>query len=135
MIRLFKGAIVGAYNCCFEKPSLFLYKCKSDVRGYFLRKQSWRDIIEDFSEIADILKENVKNDYTNKIKFKVQAERKNYLNKLCKNAGKGHILSILDWNKEYKKQARIDNLNNVFKDVSSTREVINKLENERRSTI
>ena len=79
MLRLTKGTIVGAYNCCFEKPSLFLYKCKSDVQGYILRKQYWSDIIEDYSEIADILKENVKNEYSHKIKFRVQSERKNYI--------------------------------------------------------
>ena len=119
MIRLFKGAIVGAYNCCFEKPSLFLYKCKSDVKGYFLRKQSWRDIIEDFSEIADILKANVKNEYTTTIKFKVQAEKKNYLQKLCNVAGKSHVLSIIDWKKEGMKQERIENLGLVLKQPES----------------
>ena len=63
-----KGTIVGAYNCCFEKRSLFLYKCKSDVTGYILRKSAWNDLIEDYSEIADILKENVKFEYSHKIK-------------------------------------------------------------------
>ena len=54
-----KGAIVGAYNCCFQKRSLFLYKCKSNVQGYILRKSHWCELIDDFAEIADILKENV----------------------------------------------------------------------------
>lgn len=116
VLRLNKGTIVGAYNCCFEKPSLFLYKCKSDVQGYILRKQSWSDIIEDYSEIADILKENVRFEYSQKIKFKLQSEKKNYISKLSKRAGKGHILSILDWQKEGIKQERLDNLGKSLKE-------------------
>lgn len=85
-MRLNKGTVVGAYNCCYEKRNLFIYKCKTSVHGYILRKQSWCDLIEDFNEIADILKKNVQHEYS-KIKWKIQAERKNYIAKLSLRAG------------------------------------------------
>ena len=93
VIRLSKGAVVGAYNCCFEKRSLFLYKCKTDVRGYILRKESWGEILEENGEIADILKESVRIDY-NQIKLKVNAVKRSYVNMLSKRAGQAQCLTI-----------------------------------------
>ena len=82
-----KGTILGAYNCTYNKKTMYLYKCKSDVEGFMLKKRAWGDIVEDYGEIADILKENVKLEYIQTIKFKVNSEKKNYINKLRKRAG------------------------------------------------
>ena len=40
-----------------------------------LRKEAWFDMMEEYEEIADILKNNVKNEYHCKIKYKVQKEK------------------------------------------------------------
>ena len=37
---------------------------------------------------------------------------------MCKRAGKGHILSILDWQKEDRKKDKLDNLGKTIKDSS-----------------
>jgi hypothetical protein len=94
VLRLSKGAIVGAYNCCFERRSLFLYKCKSNVQGYILRKEYWNELLDDFSEIADILKETVYFEYANTIKFKINAEKRNYIRRVSRRAGQAEILAI-----------------------------------------
>ena len=73
VMRINKGSILGAYNCSFNKRTMFLYKCHTKVEGYMLRKENWFEIMEEYEEIADILKENVKNEYTFKIKIKINA--------------------------------------------------------------
>lgn len=60
VLRIEKGSIVGAYNCITNKPNQFVYKAISQVEGYMLRKQAWVELSEEFDEIADILKQNVK---------------------------------------------------------------------------
>lgn len=38
VIRFANKVIIGAYNCSVNKKTLFVYKCKTDVQGYMLRK-------------------------------------------------------------------------------------------------
>lgn len=53
----------------------------------------------------------------------MQSDKKNYINKLCSNAGKQHILSIMDWKREGKKQERLDALGNVVKQEAFNPEI------------
>ena len=63
--------VIGAYNCIFDKKTLFLYKCFQRVQGYFIRKKYWRILEENYPKIVEQVKENVTRDYTNQIKTRV----------------------------------------------------------------
>jgi zinc protease len=30
--------VIGAYNCTFSERSLFVYRCRTDCQGYYIRK-------------------------------------------------------------------------------------------------
>ena len=99
VIRMKKGTILGAYNCTYNKKTMFLYKCKTDIEGYMLRKQVWLEILEDNKIICETLKENIKKYYFTTIKYKVSSEKRNYINKLKKRVGFNQIMSVVDLEK------------------------------------
>jgi hypothetical protein len=55
--------IIGAYNCIFDKKTLFLYKCSQEVSGYFIRKSNWKMLEENYPKIAEEVKNNVEREY------------------------------------------------------------------------
>jgi len=73
VIRLSKGGVVGAFNCTFNKKTIFIYKVQGMFKGYTIRKLNWLKIImnEEYCEIAEIIKKNVEEEYHLKIKSKV----------------------------------------------------------------
>lgn len=72
VLRIEKGSIIGAFNCMTEKRNLFIYRCRSSIEGYMLRKSAWFQIKKNFAEIADILLNNVKHNFFKTIKNKVE---------------------------------------------------------------
>ena len=63
-----------------------------------LRKEAWFEMMEEYEEIADILKNNVKKEYHMKIKHKVQKEKERIMEllKLGQRHGQRQVLSIVD---------------------------------------
>jgi hypothetical protein len=73
VLRIHCGTIIGAYNCIYNKKTMCLYQCSTRVEGYMLRKKRLFKMLDLFEEIAEIFKENIKQDYFCNIKFKVTA--------------------------------------------------------------
>ena len=71
VLRYSDRGIFGGYNCTFNTRSIFIYRCKTDCEGYFIRKDRWLELIGMDPDIESILKNNIKHDYNSKIKYKV----------------------------------------------------------------
>ena len=41
VVQFTDKAIIGAFNCTFNKKTSFVYKSKTDVSGYMVRKRPW----------------------------------------------------------------------------------------------
>lgn len=87
VLRVYHGTMVGAYNCTYHRRTMFVYKCRTNIEGYMLRKQAWFDIMEEYEEITDLMKEKIKHQFFRNIKFKICAEKRKFINKLKKRAG------------------------------------------------
>lgn len=59
VLRMFKGTLIGAYNVCENIKTLFMFRCSSDVHGFYMRKHIWVDILDDYPEIGSFIRENV----------------------------------------------------------------------------
>lgn len=99
MVRIEKGSILGAYNCMCEKQNRFLYKCHSQIEGYMLRKRAWVELTQDFEEIADILKENMRDHFLDNIKSKVEQQKVKLLNRFRLRGREKHIITVVDLDK------------------------------------
>lgn len=40
------GAKVFTYNCTFNERSLFVYRCKTNCKGYYIRKNVWKQLLD-----------------------------------------------------------------------------------------
>jgi len=63
-LRYTEKVVIGAYNVCNSLRTMFVYKCKSNCDGYFIRKGAWLNILE-FTDpfIAEYIRKNVKENY------------------------------------------------------------------------
>jgi hypothetical protein len=87
-IRLQKGTVVGAFNCTFNKKTMFIYKAPTLFRGYTIRKLNWLKILmnEDYHNLAAVIKKNVRDEYFIKIKNRVLLEQGKYVKRLQNRA-------------------------------------------------
>lgn len=83
VLRQTDKLVIGAYNCCFNTRSLFIFKCKSESSGYFIRKQNWINILNESPEIEDYIKMNIEKDYVNNIEMKVLGVKRMHIKKLA----------------------------------------------------
>lgn len=56
VVQFADKAIIGAFNCTFDKKTNFVYKSKSDVSGYMIRKAPWKDLMQDHGQISEYFK-------------------------------------------------------------------------------
>jgi CRP-like cAMP-binding protein len=84
VLRFHNHSMVGAYNCSFNEPSIFIYKCQSNCEGYSIRKEEWINLLNMDEDINDWLREKVKSHYFKNIKYKVFAIKETDIRKLQK---------------------------------------------------
>jgi len=99
VLRMHKGAIIGAYNCSENKKMAFVFKSTTDVHGFMLRKHIWLDLLESVPELSSNLKSNIKVQYVKNIYIKVMLEKRKYLDKLHSKSLNNQVISVLDLKK------------------------------------
>lgn len=87
VLRLGTGSLIGAYYCCENVNTLFVTRCRTDVHGFYMRKHTWLELLDDFEEIGSFLREKVRIQYHAKVRGKVIAEKERFLKKLNKDSG------------------------------------------------
>ena len=68
--------VIGAYGVTFNKRTLFAYKTITACRGFFIRRNEWRGLMQDHDDISGHLKEAVKKEYEIHIMNRVMTEKK-----------------------------------------------------------
>ena len=58
------AAMIGAYNCTFNKRAIFFYRVVKDIKGYYITKRNWRDLLDAYPTISENFKRNVIEDYS-----------------------------------------------------------------------
>ena len=53
--RFNSNYVIGAYNCTFSERSLFVYKCRTDCQGYYIRKNVWKQLLDAYPSIKEII--------------------------------------------------------------------------------
>ena len=80
-LRLSRGGVVGAFNCTYDRKTIFIYKCKTEFKGLTIRKIKWLSILknDDYHPISNVVRQNVSREYFIKIKNKVLLEQSRYI--------------------------------------------------------
>ena len=45
VLRLTQGGVIGIYNVTFNKKTLFNYRVRQEFKGFTIRKENWKQII------------------------------------------------------------------------------------------
>ena len=53
--RFNSNYVIGAYNCTFNERSLFVYRCRTDCQGYYIRKNVWKQLLDSFPSVCQII--------------------------------------------------------------------------------
>lgn len=72
-LRMGQNTVIGAFNICFNKRQIFIHRTHTECRGYSIRKQYWKKIMDDFPEFFSILKRKVLYEYITKIRKPIMA--------------------------------------------------------------
>jgi hypothetical protein len=48
VLRFDCNFVIGAYNCTFNERSSFIYKCRTQCTGYYLRKHTWKELLNEY---------------------------------------------------------------------------------------
>ena len=70
VLRLTSGSVIGAYNCTYNKKTIFNYSVHSNLDSFIIRNSKWFAFINDnyFNELAIPMRKNITDNYLKKIK-------------------------------------------------------------------
>ena len=74
--------VIGAYELTNGERSKYIYRCKTDIEGYFIRKEQWLDALFQNEIIAKKMKTNLFIDNYFKINLKLQSHKAKMLAQL-----------------------------------------------------
>ena len=94
VVRQKESVIIGAYCCSFNKRAIFVYRCKTDCFGNFIRKEFWQEALNtEDGEFKHYLMNNVKHTF-NQTKTRINIIKKQNIDHLKKRADLQQILVI-----------------------------------------
>ena len=67
-MRQLNKTVIGAFEVCFNKRVLFIYKTFNECKGYIIRKQLFRELEDEHPELYASLQEKALFHYCNKIR-------------------------------------------------------------------
>lgn len=72
-LRLQNGNVVGAFNCTFNKKTLYTYRVQKDVTSFVVRKSDWRNLMKnpEFEAMTYKMKQNIEKNYFQNIRNKM----------------------------------------------------------------
>lgn len=89
-----KKVAIGAYNCSFNTRSLFIYRCKTETSGYFIRKCAWMELLGKDPFIENYIKQNIEKDYNTNIEIKVLTVKEMHIAKMAKREDLKQVIVI-----------------------------------------
>jgi hypothetical protein len=63
---------IGAFGCCFDKRSNYIYKTLNKCEGYSIRKLNWKKIVSTHPEIGDKFNMKTESNYKRIIRTKME---------------------------------------------------------------
>ena len=84
--------------------------CKSDCEGFFIRKQTWLDLISMDPDIEEFIKHNVMHEYNKNVKFKVLKMKEMHLKRLCERSDLKHMITLVEKEKLIKEKSQVNGI-------------------------
>ena len=75
VVTFIDKCVIGGFYASFNQRSNYIYCAVSDIEGYFIRRSTWLDILEEYSNIGIPMKKKILIDYFFKLRFRLQLKK------------------------------------------------------------
>ena len=89
---------IGAYGLTFNKRSQFIYKTSHNCKGYFIRKEHWKHIIDDNPLVSNELKGQILKEYERTVRSKINILKKRDVAQMSKRADQEYFKFVSSLN-------------------------------------
>jgi hypothetical protein len=115
----FSTNVIGAYGATFYKRSLFMYKTHTRCEGFFIRKKSWQEIIQDdeVKHIVSLMKVVIEDNYKKVIETKLLRAKMVHLKGVFARHDYDNVMAVTFLNKDHATQTPgqiVNNNKNAF---------------------
>jgi len=123
--------IMGGFESCFQKKSMFIYKCNMEITGYGLRRKNWIEIEDEFDFMSKEFKRHVFKDYEDEIRNPLLEQKAKDMATLENRADLTSVIAINDNADEVVAEIRDDLFEEEESEVSEFKleKKLNELEN------
>lgn len=94
----FKGNVIGAYGCTFNRKAIMMYKTIHPCFGHFIRKKNWKKLLLEVEEIdpmvVDSIKLSLDKDYNKNTKGMLIKHKRTQIEKLKKRADYENVMTL-----------------------------------------
>jgi hypothetical protein len=81
-IKYTDNFVIGAYDLTFNKKSMFIYRAMTYIEGYFIRKDIWMGLIDEYLAVGICIKRNILLNYLLKIRIKINVHKERAMSML-----------------------------------------------------
>jgi len=128
-LRLGSYSVIGAFNICFNKRQIFIHRTHTECKGYSIRKQQWKRIMDDFPEFFSILKRKVLYEYITKIRKPIMQYKEKDIIHYDQRADFQQVLALRNYDENELSNLISDELDQKG-DVNNEMKRIEKLEKQ-----
>lgn len=101
--------MIGAYNLCYKRRALFVWKTTTRCYGYSVRRHKWFLLFQDHEIITNLLKKRIKENYESNIYQKLIVMKEAATKKLEQRADFEQIHKIVKIENKGKKGGKKKN--------------------------
>ena len=71
-LQMAKGSKIGAYECSYDKRSIYVYRVHKEIEGFFITKKQWKELESNFPEFFSQIRRQALNHYINVIRLNLE---------------------------------------------------------------
>jgi len=96
-LRLGEKSVIGAFEICFNKRQIFIYRTQTECEGFLIRKARWKDLMDSFPEFFSIIKKKVLREHINKIRRPLMDHKLKDIEHYDQRADFQQVLTLKDY--------------------------------------
>lgn len=128
-LRLGQHTVIGAFEICFNKRQIFIYRTHSECEGFMIRKAHWKSLMDNFTEFFSIIKKKVLLEHINKIRRPLMDYKQKDIEHYDQRADFQQVLTLKDYEPHELQNLLADELDEKG-DASYETKRIEKLESQ-----
>ena len=126
-IQLTKGSKIGAFECCYDKRSIYVYRAVTEVEGFFITKKNWKQLEADHPMFFTFIRRQALEQFVHVIRYNLEKCKEKVVNHYDKRSDYEQVLVLRDYNADELKNI----MNNEYQEEDETEhQILDKNKNQ-----